>query len=160
MKHSPLKHPALKHPLDRLLRLRSLLADVSRLELEARLQELAQVESALTRLQQTRRAMRQRSFAGIAGAQNADWLEAEVVGEWVAGELGVFEKARQQKTVEANTAKAAYLERRKECRQVETVIDAQSAAAAIERDRREQQELDDWFGQRSRPGRTAGNGPA
>lgn len=155
-----MKHSSLKHPLDRLLRLRSLLADVSRLELEARLQELAQIESALTHLEQTSRATRQQSFAGIAQARSVDWLEAEAICEWVAWELGVFEKARQRKTVEANTAKAAYLERRKECRQVETVIDAQGAAAAIERDRREQQELDDWFGQRSRSSRAAGNGPA
>jgi flagellar export protein FliJ len=143
----------MRHPLDRLLRLRSLLEDVSRLELEARLQELAQVESALTRSQETSKAMRRRSFLNIAQARREDWLEAEAIGEWVGWEHGSLEKARRRKTVEVGAAKATYLERRKECRQVEGVIEVKAAADAIERGRREQRELDDWFGQRSRSSR-------
>lgn len=109
----------MKHPLSRLLRLRSLLEDVSRVELEARLQELAQIERALARSRDFARAMRQRSFASIGQAWSADWLEAEAVGEWVASEEKIYEKASRSKTAEVNAAKAAYLERRKERHQVE-----------------------------------------
>ena len=140
----------MKHPLDRLLRLRSLLEDVSRLELEARLQELAQVESALARSEQTIREMREAGFSGIAQDKSEDWLEAQAVSDWTAWEHGVFEKARQRKSSEVNAAKAVYLERRKERSQVESVIEASEAEMAMERSRREQRELDDWFGQRSR----------
>ncbi|HMD22141.1 MAG TPA: hypothetical protein VKH40_17585 [Alloacidobacterium sp.] len=146
----------MKHPLTRLLRLRSLLEDVSRVELEARLQELAQIERALTRSQDFTRAMRRQSFFGIAQSQSADWLEAEAVGEWVASEEKIFEKASQSKTAEVNAAKAAYLERRKERHQVGSVIEARAAADAIERGRREQRELDDWFNQQGRSGHGAG----
>jgi flagellar export protein FliJ len=146
----------MKQPLTRLLRLRSLLEDVSRVELEARLQELAQIERALVRSQDFSRAMRRRSFAGIAQAQSADCLEAEAVGEWVTSEEKIFEKASQSKTAEVNAAKAAYHERRKERHQVGSVIEAKAAAEAIEQGRREQQELDDWFNQQGRSGRGAG----
>jgi hypothetical protein len=44
------------------------------------------------------------------------------------------------------------LERRKEYRQVKSVIEARTAELAMEQTRREQRELDDWFGQRSRSG--------
>jgi hypothetical protein len=137
--------------------LRTLLEDVCRVELEARLQELAQVEGALTRSQETGRAMRQRSFSSIGQAQNADRLEAEAVGEWVRWERGIFEKARHNKMVEVNTAKTAYLERRKESRQVGSVIEARASATAIERSRREQREIDDWFAQRIRSNHDTGN---
>lgn len=142
----------MRHPLDRLLRLRSLLEDVSRLELEARLQELAQVESALVRSQETSRDMRRQSFLGIVQGRSTERLEAKAVGEWVAWGQGALDRARRSKTVEVSAAKSAYLERRKECRQVESVIEAKAAADAIERSRREQREVDDWFGQQSRSG--------
>ncbi|QNI34161.1 hypothetical protein H7849_09810 [Alloacidobacterium dinghuense] len=149
----------MKSSLDRLLRLRSLLEDVSRVELEAQLQEMAQIERALSRAQTAGRAMRQQSFAGISEAQRTDWLVAQAVSEWVTREQSLFESARERKEVQVDAAKAVYLNRRKECRQVANVIDARAVEAAKEQVRREQSELDDWFGQRSRSVRR-GNGPA
>jgi len=146
----------MKHPLNRLLRLRSLLEDVSRVELEARLQELAQIERALTHSQEFARAMRLRSFAGIAQARSAEWLEAEAVAEWAAREEGIFEKASQGKTSEVNAAKTEYLERRKVRHQVGSVAEPSAAEVAIERSRQEQRELDDWFSQQGRSGHGAG----
>src|SRR5262249_19076377 len=115
-----------------------------------------QLERALMRSQETGKAMRQRSFAGIAGARNAEWLEAEAAGAWAVWEQGMIERARQGKMIEVDAAKSAYLERRKERRQAASVIDAGTAVDTIEGSRREQRELDDWFGQRSRPGRRRG----
>ena len=65
----------MKHPLDRLLRLRLLLEDVSRMELEVCLQELAQVETVVALRNEGRKTIRQQSFAGFAGADNAVWIE-------------------------------------------------------------------------------------
>ena len=147
----------MRHSLHRLLRLRSLLEDVSRVELEAKLQGLNQVESALARSQETARASRQRQFAGIVDDRNADRLEAQAMSEWVARERGALEKALHGRVLEVDAAKAAYLERRKESRQVEGIIEAREAAAGVALDRREQRELDDWFGQRSRSARDGKN---
>jgi hypothetical protein len=141
-----------KHPLDRLLRLRLLLEDVSRMELEVCLQELAQVETVVALRNEGRKTIRQQSFAGFAGADNAVWIEAEAMSEWTAWEQGILETARQKKAAEVSVAKASYLERRKEYRQVKSVIEARMAELAMEQTRREQRELDDWFGQRSRSG--------
>jgi hypothetical protein len=143
----------MRHPLERLLRLRTLLEDVSRVELEAHLQELAQVEGALTCLQETERTMRRQSFASIAEARRAQRLEAEALSEWAGHERGFLERTREKKAAEVDTAKAAYLERRMESRQAGSVIEAGHAVAEMEQGRREQRELDDWFGQRKQRGR-------
>ena len=139
-----------KHPLDRLLRLRSLLEDISRMELEMRLQELAQIERALTQRTADRKSLREQSFAGFARADNAIWTEAEVMHEWSEWEQGFLERAHQKKLVEVGSAEESYLERRKERRQVGRVIEDHAATAATEQNRRRQRELDDWFAQRSR----------
>jgi len=139
-----------KHPLDRLLRLRSLLEDIGRMELEMRLQELAQIERALTQRIADRKTLREQSFVGFAHADNAIWTEAEVMHEWSESEQGILARAHQKKLVEVGSAEESYLERRKERRQVGWVIEDHAATAATEQNRRRQRELDDWFAQRSR----------
>jgi len=139
----------MNHSLSRLLRLRVLLEDVSRVELEARLQELTQIESALVQSKNIGSAMRQQKFSSIAQSQIADWLEAQAVGDWVTRELGMLEKMSGNKRAEVIDAQAGYLLRRKERRQVESVMEARRSARAIEQSRREQRALDDWFGQGS-----------
>ena len=143
----------MKHPLARLLRLRSLLEEVSRVELETCLQELAQIERALVHSQDTGRVMRRRSFSGIDHAATAERLESEALGAWVIREQEILRQACQSKTSEVEVAKKVYLERRKESRQVSSVIEARAAADVIESGRREQRELDDWFGQQTRTDR-------
>jgi len=140
----------MRRSLDRVFRLRSLLEDVSRVELEARLQELALVEDALSRSQEIERDMRGQSFMGITEGRNRQRVESESLSEWMAWERGVYEKARRRKATAVDAAKAEYLERRKECGQVKSVMEAKLSAVAIVRSRREQRELDDWFGQRSK----------
>jgi len=150
----------MKHPLNRLLRLRTLLEDISRVELEVRLQELTQIEGVLTRSQEIGRAMRQRSFLSIAKDEIASRLQAAAVTEWVAREQDIFEKMHQRKVAEVAAAKSTYLDRRKDSRQVGNVIETRESAMAIERSRREQREIDDWFGQRSQSKREGGMKPA
>ena len=139
-----------KHPLDRLLRLRALLEDIGRMELEMRLQELGQIERALTQRIADRKTLREQSFVGFAHADNAIWTEAEVMHEWSESEQGILARAHQKKLVEVGSAEESYLEHRKERRQVERVIEDHAATATTEQNRRRQRELDDWFAQRSR----------
>jgi hypothetical protein len=140
----------MKHPLDRLLRLRSLLEDVSRVELEARLQELSRIERALEQRNADRKASRVQSFAGFAQANNAMWTEAEALHEWSEWEQGILERSHRAKLAEVSAAKKSYLERRKERRQVSSVIEDHAVAAAAEQNHRGQRELDDWFAQSRR----------
>lgn len=143
----------MKYPLRRLLRVRSLLADVSRLELEARLHELAQVEGAIANMGNTRRRMGRINSAVTSGVLSKEWNETRVVGEWMTLERNILEEVRDHKMVEVDTVKTVYLEQRKECRQIESVIEARVAASATEHSRKEQRQLDDWFGQRRRSNR-------
>lgn len=136
------------HSLVRILRLRSLLEDVSRVELEARLQQLTRVESALLRLQEIERDTRAQTFSDIAEDLNSDWIQAGTLTEWMEWERGVYERTLRRKAVAVEAARAEYLERRKECGQVKSVMEVRMSAKAIERSRREQRELDDWFGQK------------
>jgi hypothetical protein len=138
----------MKDALERLSRLRSLLKDVSRVELEMRLQELAQIEAGLTHVTQDKRKNRSKSFLGFQQADNASWVEAEALLEIAAWQQKMLAGIHEKKLTEVETAKAAHLERRKESLQVESVMEARSAQRAILRSRREQRALDDWFNQK------------
>lgn len=101
-------------------------------------------------MQESRGAMRQRRFAGIVESRNDDWREAQVLDAWLAKEKEMLEAALYKNAREAEDFKAEYFERRKERRQVESIIKAGVHEAAVERGRQDQRQLDDWFGQRSR----------
>jgi flagellar export protein FliJ len=136
--------------MGRLLRLRSLLEDVSRLELEVRLQELAQIETGVAHLEEDKKINRRRSFEGFGHAENASWVEAEALVEIATWQQEMLAGMHQKKTAEVEAAKAIFLERRKESRQAESVVEARATERAIQRNRREQRSLDDWFNQRSK----------
>lgn len=140
----------LKSSLDRLFRLRSLLEDVSRLELELRLQELAQAEASLNHLAESRRINRIKSFDGFTHAENATWLEAETLDELTAWQQGMLDGILEKRQNSVNAARADFLERRKELRQVENVIEQREAEKSIVRNRQEQRTLDDWFNRRKK----------
>jgi hypothetical protein len=144
----------MKHPLDRILRLRSLLEEISRMELEMRLQEMARLENGLETIERNRRSMRQMRHKSLVQGE-ASWLDAQVMGEWLAVESFALESMREQKQTAADAAKATYLERRKEHGQIESVIEASASVVAMVRNRREQQELDDWFVQQKQKNRPA-----
>jgi hypothetical protein len=139
-----------KDALGRLYRLRSLLEDVSRVELEMRLQELAQIEAGMSFLAEGQKMNRGKSFTGFLQADNASWIEAEALVELAAWQQEMLVPIQEKKATEVEEAKAVLLERRKESRQVESVMESRAAQRAILRNRREQRELDDWFNQRSK----------
>jgi flagellar export protein FliJ len=143
----------MKRPLDRLLRIRQLLENLSHLELERRTMEVRHLEQGAERQRRLALAARLGALAqleaGSAGDKSA-WLvcvaDAEIL-RWKRARLAACAAARRP-AMEA--ARAALLARRLERRQVETL--AASAAAAREREqrRREQRHVDDWFQSRSR----------
>jgi len=139
---------AAKRTLSRLLRLRELEEELSRLELERAVAERShaqkQVELAADRQTQGRY-----NFAAGVAEQNrlgrtAGLLEAEQARQ---------EKLRLQPRVEAADFEVARLQaefqsRRTGRRQVETLVANERSKAEVETDRRAQQMLDDWYGRR------------
>ncbi|HLH33878.1 MAG TPA: hypothetical protein VKX41_04340 [Alloacidobacterium sp.] len=139
------------HSLQRLLRLRSLLEEVSRVDLEARLQELRRMESIHACVRGEAASLSRRRFAEIAeGRRSDDWREMQVLDVWLAKEKETLETVLSQKAREAENMKSEYLEHRKERRQVESVIAARAHKTSQERGRNDQRQLDDWFGRRIR----------
>jgi flagellar export protein FliJ len=146
----------MKSPLKRILRLRSLLEDSSRSELEKRMRVFqtlddlrrGELEAAATERLTAAENLLRPNEASVQTLKA--WQQADLVGT-----LATQRAAKLTPTVQAAEQLAAvgrgeYLERRKERRQVEIILEAKSEAARQQADRREQSRLDDWFAMRSR----------
>lgn len=92
--------------------------------------------------EQANRAIGECAAAEQAQRRTAEWMNAESAA-WREHQLRPLAMATDQRVVEA---RSEFLERRKERRQVESVIDSERVRLGIERERRIQRELDDWFG--------------
>ena len=144
-----------KRTLNRLLRLRELEEEQSRLELELAVAERnrAQQEIAFVtgRLEQGRRHFATGIVEQNRLARAAGLLETEEAGRqrlrlYPQLETADAEVARQQ---------AEFLLHRTGRRQVETLVENERANGEVEAGRRAQQMLDDWYGRRKakeRPG--------
>lgn len=91
-----------------------------------------------------------RRSAGWSAAETAAWRERQLAPLAAAAERRVLEGREE------------FFERRKERRQVESVLDAAEERARSEQERRIQRELDDWFGMKQarrdrRAGKDAGS---
>jgi flagellar biosynthesis chaperone FliJ len=128
----------MKTSLDRFYRLRVLLEDTSRMELEVRLKEISQVERGVQTLREERRG----------ALRKMDWREAMVMVELALRQEQMLGNILREKLDGVDRAKSEYLERRKERRQAESVIAAYHARISLGRSRKEQQAIDDWFGQK------------
>ncbi|MGB9031612.1 MAG: hypothetical protein WCC27_15935 [Acidobacteriaceae bacterium] len=138
----------MKRKLDRVLRIRALLEDLSRLEFEKKLAGLRFLETAAQQQRQLARSLRsdalqmlevdqsarRESWAmRIADAEILDWKEARF--EALAEEAqGVVREAREE-----------LLARRLQRRQVEVLLSADARAEKKGQVRREQNRTDDWF---------------
>ncbi|MGA8109710.1 MAG: hypothetical protein WB974_09760, partial [Acidobacteriaceae bacterium] len=147
--------------LRQVLRIRALLEDRARAELESRTRAVRQLESAAQ--QERGGAMASRSDAVerlIRGESGAGWqmdlADAEIL-EWKSERLRAQAEAEKPA---AAAARDAMLERRRERRQAETLVEAAERLEQQERVRREQRQVDDWFqggrsqGRRSRRARS------
>ena len=135
--------------LARLLRLRSLLEDVSRAALQSEASRARQIETALQSHETGIAAARVAGFDALLAAETPLWLMAEAtreVGRWQVKQLKpLLERQRQR----VDAAEQAYFEKRRERRQVETVLHAQRQARELEQARREQQQMDEWHASRA-----------
>jgi len=138
----------IKRTLNRLLRLRELEEELSRLQLEIAVAERSRREQEVA-LAASSQAQGRRSFAAGIGEQNqlirtAGLLESEEARKRLLRlqphlETADLEVIRQQ---------AEFLSRRTGRRQVETLLENEMTQAEVETGRRAQQMLDDWYGRR------------
>jgi len=134
--------------LDRVLRVRALLEDVSRMELEKRSRALMRIEQAIAQ----ERRMRKESYAAIFHnlTVTGDDLGHERVIAEVSAEIAFLREERfkvlaQSESRHAEYAREEFLARRKERRQVNAVLDAEASGREVEKVRRTQRVLDEWF---------------
>jgi hypothetical protein len=137
--------------LARLLRVRHLLEESSRMELERRAALASRVEEGRKAERARIRAGRERALASICGDGPKEEQLRERSMEWRSAE----DAARRERQLEPVARAAArrveegreeFLERRKERLQVEKVLEEEQKRLREERDRRAQRDLDDWFG--------------
>jgi len=137
---------AVSRAMRRLLRIRALQEEQSRIELDSAFGELAQLEQALKAAAE--RGVRGRGLIGRSAftGELADRLSG-VEEEQSAGRHAAALRPRiAGAEAEVADLRLEFLERRVERRQAETLIEETEARHAIESDRGGQQALDDWFG--------------
>jgi hypothetical protein len=164
--------------LKRLLRIRSLLEEASRAELERRVIESARVDRALRREAEGARQLRYEGLApllncestdcgstdsgGILAEQGRRETEAEGQSRFLAEQERAtgaqrrrqLERMAAQEMQRVAASREEFLARRKERRQVEMLLQSEARDRAVDEARREQRHLDDWFAAaRARPGR-------
>jgi hypothetical protein len=142
----------MKRQLDRLLRIRQMLENLSHLELERKTAEVRQLEQG---------AERQRRLALTAGQSTLALLEAgsaEGTPAWLVGmaDADILRWKRARLAMRAAARKPALeaarrelLARRLERRQAETLAAARAVASEKMQRRREQNQVDDWFQSRA-----------
>lgn len=137
--------------LARLLKLRTLLEESSRMELERRAALAARVERAQLRERESIRESREQALAKICEDGSAHEQAEQRTTEWMNAESAAWRDQQLEPLAQASARKVAlgreeFFERRKERQQVESVLDAEKARLREEQERRTQRELDDWFG--------------
>lgn len=141
----------MKDSLARLLRVRHLLEEASRMELERRAALAARVKETREGERARIRAGRERALQSICGSGPEEDQRRRRVLEWKSAE-DAAQREQQLAPVSAVAARRVaegreeFLERRKERRQVERVLDVERERTRAEQERRVQRDLDDWFG--------------
>jgi hypothetical protein len=138
----------MKRQLDRLLRIRQLLENLSHLELERKTAEVRQLERGAERQRRLALTARSGALARLerAGTEGTPaWLvgmaDADILC-WKRARLAANAAARRP-AMEA--ARRELLARRLERRQAETLAAAAAAIREKTQRRREQNQVDDWF---------------
>jgi hypothetical protein len=145
---------------ERILRIRSLLEDASRADLERQAHQVTRVEEAL---RHEAEAVSQLCIEGFVEALNVSETHATPIESgWISKEEGrrsLAEIERQigiQKILQLKTLaqrenqkmfdfRQEFLKRRKERRQIEILVDAQIRMRSGREQSREQRALDEWF---------------
>lgn len=134
----------MKRGLQRVLRVRALLEDLSRVELERRASERNRLLAVAERQQEARQAARGGALLRLAEG-DSQWLVEMADADLLGWQRGKLLAAAEQRLPGVESARGEMLARRVERRQVETLLAEAAAAADEERKRREQKQVDDLF---------------
>jgi hypothetical protein len=139
---------AVSRALRRLLRIRSIEEEQSRLALDSALGELNRLERALAATSEQDRRGRRLVATSARTGELADRLagleETRAADRFAVALTAKIEDVR----LEAATLRQKFFARRLERRQAETLIQEAEAQEAVEAGRRSQQGIDDWYGNR------------
>ncbi len=142
----------MKRNLDRLLRIRDLLEEHSRLELERKAIAVREAEQAAARqglMAQAARGAALRLLAEAAPQCTPAWLTEIADAELLSWRKTRLLRIAQSRRPAFESAREALLARRLERLQVETLAAAAAKAQESVRARREQRNIDDWFHSRA-----------
>ncbi len=134
--------------LRRLLQLRLLEEDQSRLALESAVAELHRLERAVEAAAERGRHSRELVRIGIRSNELPDRIAGLEEGHLAVRQGLLLEAAVGPSRQEAGILREKYLSARVERLQVETLLQEAEAAAALDAGRRTQQAVDDWHGSR------------
>lgn len=158
----------MKRNLYRLLRIRDLFAELSRLDLERKALAVREAEQAGARQKQMARTARGAAFRLLAEAapeSAAAWLTEIADAELLSWKTTRFLSIAAARRPAFESAREVLLARRLERLQVKTLAAGAARAEEAVRARREQRNIDDWFQSRaardarmSREGKSRGTG--
>ncbi len=138
----------MRRKLDRVLRIRALLEDLSRLDLERRIADTRHLEKAAERERRLALATRAEALRLLGEEESAptdSWLmriaDAEILN-WKEGRIKIL-AAEGMNAVQKS--REALLARRTERRQVEALLATAERAEEKSQARKEQSRTDDWF---------------
>ncbi len=140
--------------MTRLLRVRRLMEDMSRSEFARRRAEQTTLEARRDESRATALALRADARAVMEQtASRPDpvagvWQRYLADSETSALRAEQWDQAAQQAAGRAEDAERQYLEARRSRMQAEILVREKMAAERLEQQRREQREIDDWFGMR------------
>jgi aspartokinase len=142
---------AVSRSLRRLLRIRELEEEQSRLALESAIGELHRLEEALRATAVRSRKGRELVAASAHTGEVTDRLAGIEETRLAERHAEALTPMAAEAELDAAAAREAFLVKRVERRQAETLIRETEARDAIEAGRREQQAMDDWYLNRSEP---------
>jgi flagellar biosynthesis chaperone FliJ len=135
--------------LQRLLRLRELQEEQSRVELEAAVSNRNRVVEELAAAMRRQAQGRTIFVAGICGQDAKGRAAGMVEMEQYGKQRPAIEERLKVADAELARRREEFLAHRTARRQVETLVSAEQAALKEEMSRRAQQTLDDWYGRRT-----------
>jgi hypothetical protein len=139
---------AVSRALRRLLRIRELEEEQSRLALESSLGELRRLQHALAATTERDRLGRRLVDASARTGELTDRLAGLEETRAAIRQAEVITPRVEAKEYEVMELRQAFIKKRVEHRQAETLISETEASDAIEAGRRGQQALDDWYSNR------------
>jgi len=139
---------AVSRGLRRLMQLRLLEEEQSRLALELSLADLHRLERALEAAEERNRRGRQLVHGAAHTGELTDRIAGIEEGRAAQRQTTMLNAAIIESKIATDVLREKYQVVRVERRQVETVIGKAEAAEAVDAGRRSQQFLDDWYGGR------------